>query len=135
MLGDLHKSACDYPTADCRALCMGKLMINLNYRATGVYWTTMVPLINCIETVQGHNDRVWDIKWNPSGNLLASCGTDKAIRIWGKEGMLPLYWKMVCFFFRSGFALFNGLNFIALLFLVASHFYFLLWLYIGAVCC
>ena len=48
----------------------------------------MTPLIKCIETVSGHNDRVWDIKWNPGGTLLASCGTDKTIRIWGKEGMV-----------------------------------------------
>jgi len=43
-------------------------------------------MIKCVETVFGHNDRVWDIKWNPAGTLLASCGTDKSIRIWGKEG-------------------------------------------------
>ena len=52
----------------------------------GSYVLRMMPLLECIETVCGHNDKVWDIKWNPTGNLLASCGTDKTIRIWGKEG-------------------------------------------------
>ena len=42
--------------------------------------------MECVETIKGHNDRVWDVKWNPTGTLLASCGTDKSIRIWGKEG-------------------------------------------------
>ncbi|XP_076813186.1 putative cytosolic iron-sulfur protein assembly protein CIAO1 homolog [Clavelina lepadiformis] len=46
----------------------------------------MTPTLECIETIQGHNDRVWDVKWSPNGMLLASCGTDKTIRIWGKEG-------------------------------------------------
>ncbi|XP_064630561.1 probable cytosolic iron-sulfur protein assembly protein CIAO1 homolog [Lineus longissimus] len=37
-------------------------------------------------TLSGHSDLVWNVCWSPDGSLLASCGGDKSIRIWGKEG-------------------------------------------------
>nr|CAB3230984.1 probable cytosolic iron-sulfur protein assembly protein CIAO1 homolog [Phallusia mammillata] len=46
----------------------------------------MTPVLECVATLAGHADRVWDVKWNANGTLLASCGTDKTIRIWAKEG-------------------------------------------------
>eukprot|EP00045_Choanoeca_perplexa_P007157 m.63172 g.63172 ORF g.63172 m.63172 type:complete len:362 (-) comp13958_c0_seq8:215-1300(-) len=32
--------------------------------------------------VTGHGDRVWDLAWQPSGDMLASCSGDESIRIW-----------------------------------------------------
>ncbi|KAL1132570.1 hypothetical protein AAG570_010522 [Ranatra chinensis] len=39
-----------------------------------------------LETLTNHKGRVWNVKWHPQGNLLASCGEDKTICLWGNSG-------------------------------------------------
>ncbi|XP_046992055.1 probable cytosolic iron-sulfur protein assembly protein Ciao1 isoform X3 [Schistocerca americana] len=39
-----------------------------------------------VQTLLGHQGRVWNVSWHPQGSFLASCGEDKTIRIWGREG-------------------------------------------------
>ncbi|KAH3700651.1 hypothetical protein DPMN_075628 [Dreissena polymorpha] len=42
--------------------------------------------LSALCTLEGHQDQVWCVAWNPAGTLLASCGSDKTIRIWAEEG-------------------------------------------------
>lgn len=38
-----------------------------------------------VATLTAHTDVVWWVAWNPTGNLLASCSSDKTIHIWGQD--------------------------------------------------
>ena len=42
--------------------------------------------LDLVSNLYGHNERVWCVRWHPNGQTLASCGADKNIRLWAKEG-------------------------------------------------
>ena len=38
--------------------------------------------MNLESTIQAHDDRAWCVTWHPQGKILASCSSDKKIKIW-----------------------------------------------------
>lgn len=36
--------------------------------------------------------RIWNVNWHPEGDVLVSCGDDKSLRIWSKDGLTGSKW-------------------------------------------
>jgi cytosolic iron-sulfur protein assembly protein CIAO1 len=39
-------------------------------------------MLSLVSTLEGHDDRIWCVAWNPKGTMLASSSTDKTVKIW-----------------------------------------------------
>mmetsp|Transcript_38827 Transcript_38827/g.89492 ORF Transcript_38827/g.89492 Transcript_38827/m.89492 type:complete len:385 (-) Transcript_38827:77-1231(-) len=48
--------------------------------------------LEVVAELEGHVDTVWSVAWSPSGKYLASCGSDKIIRIWGPNANDEAVW-------------------------------------------
>lgn len=55
-------------------------------RSSNFNYHHLMASLELLSTLDGHKDRVWHLAWSPDGKNLASCGADKTIRIWGREG-------------------------------------------------
>ena len=38
--------------------------------------------LECVATLVGHEERVWHAAWSADGSLLASCSSDRTVRVW-----------------------------------------------------
>lgn len=47
-----------------------------------------------LQSLEGHDDRVWSVSWSPSGELLASTSGDKTVRIWARDSQGKWYCKV-----------------------------------------
>ena len=44
------------------------------------------PPLTLVSTLSGHAEaRVWHVAWSPKGDMLASCGEDRSIRLWSES--------------------------------------------------
>ncbi|XP_019531895.3 probable cytosolic iron-sulfur protein assembly protein Ciao1 [Aedes albopictus] len=41
--------------------------------------------LELLQCLTGHRGRAWGAGWHPKGNVLATCGEDKTIRIWAED--------------------------------------------------
>lgn len=46
-------------------------------------------------TLQGHTDRVWCVAWEPNGRSLATCSSDKTVRLWAPSRAAGGAWVTV----------------------------------------
>ncbi|KAH8060619.1 hypothetical protein JL722_4730 [Aureococcus anophagefferens] len=48
--------------------------------------STLPGTLTCVASLAGHSERVWHAAWSPDGSLLASCSSDRCVKIWHCAG-------------------------------------------------
>lgn len=54
-----------------------------------------------VQKLEGHNDRVWSVAWNPAADgVISSCSGDKTVRIWEQSELSRSWTCKVSLFFE-----------------------------------
>lgn len=61
-----------------------------------------MPSLSLVASLRGHTGVVWSVAWSPLG-LLASCGTDRTVRIWHSSSEDESIWKCIVSFNNDTF--------------------------------
>jgi WD40 repeat protein len=59
-----------------------QVLVSCSYDDTIKVWLDDDDDWFCSETLKGHTSTIWDMAFNASGTLLASCSDDRSLIIW-----------------------------------------------------
>ena len=59
------------------------------------FLSLLIRMLRHKATLIGHDDRVWCVSWNPTGTVLASCSTDKTVKLWTNTNKENDEWKCI----------------------------------------
>ena len=71
--------------ACCRAHC-AQLLASASYDDTVKLWQDDGDDWACTDTLAGHTSTVWEARFDPAGQQLASCSDDLSLRVWRPLG-------------------------------------------------
>lgn len=74
----------DRPLSGCSWSQDGKLLATCSLNGVAKLWS--MPKVQKVSTLKGHTERLTDIKFSPTDNLLATGSADRTARLWNTEG-------------------------------------------------